>query len=171
MPPIVWRTARAASSPPPLWGRDRVGGIAEHRGWGFPPPLAPPHKGEGNPVGALERAYISMIVEIGHFALLLALAVALVQAALPAWGAQTRDGRLMQVAEPAAFASLATPLVSDAKTCDRVAKARRRRAGAPPRSRLQTLKVLGIESSMSRTGNCRDNAIAQRFFCLLVTQA
>jgi cytochrome c-type biogenesis protein CcmF len=47
-----------------------------------------------------------MIVEIGHFALLLALAVALVQAALPAWGAQTRDARLMQVAEPAAFAQL-----------------------------------------------------------------
>ena len=47
-----------------------------------------------------------MIVEIGHFALLLALAVALVQATLPAWGAQTRDVRLMQVAEPAAFAQL-----------------------------------------------------------------
>src|SRR5262245_17366823 len=47
-----------------------------------------------------------MIVEIGHFALVLALAVALVQMALPAWGAQTRDGRLMQVAEPAAFAQL-----------------------------------------------------------------
>jgi cytochrome c-type biogenesis protein CcmF len=47
-----------------------------------------------------------MIVEIGHFALLLALAVALVQAALPAWGAQTHDTRLMQVAEPAAFAQL-----------------------------------------------------------------
>jgi cytochrome c-type biogenesis protein CcmF len=47
-----------------------------------------------------------MIVEIGHFALLLALAVALVQTAVPAWGAQTRDVRLMQVAEPAAFAQL-----------------------------------------------------------------
>jgi len=47
-----------------------------------------------------------MIVEIGHFALVLALAVALVQAVLPAWGAQTRDVRLMQVAEPAAFAQL-----------------------------------------------------------------
>jgi len=47
-----------------------------------------------------------MIVEIGHFALLLALAVALVQTALPVWGAQTRDIRLMQVAEPAAFAQL-----------------------------------------------------------------
>jgi cytochrome c-type biogenesis protein CcmF len=47
-----------------------------------------------------------MIVELGHFALVLALAVALVQTALPAWGAHTRDGRLMQVAEPAAFAQL-----------------------------------------------------------------
>src|SRR5215468_7273441 len=47
-----------------------------------------------------------MIVELGHFALVLALAVALVQTALPAWGAHTRDLRLMQVAEPAAFAQL-----------------------------------------------------------------
>jgi cytochrome c-type biogenesis protein CcmF len=47
-----------------------------------------------------------MIVELGHFALVLALAVALVQTALPAWGAQTRDVRLMQVAEPAAFCQL-----------------------------------------------------------------
>ena len=30
-----------------------------------------------------------MIVELGHFALILALAVALVQMALPAWGAQS----------------------------------------------------------------------------------
>jgi SAM-dependent MidA family methyltransferase len=29
--------------PPPLWGRDREGGIAEHRRLGFPPPLTPPH--------------------------------------------------------------------------------------------------------------------------------
>jgi cytochrome c-type biogenesis protein CcmF len=47
-----------------------------------------------------------MIVELGHFALLLALAVALVQTALPAWGARTQDTRLMLVAEPAAFAQL-----------------------------------------------------------------
>ena len=47
-----------------------------------------------------------MIVEIGHFALVLALVVALVQAALPAWGAHTRDSRLMQVAEPAALSQL-----------------------------------------------------------------
>jgi acyl-CoA dehydrogenase len=42
----------AAGSPPPLWGRDRVGGIPEQRSEGLPPPLTPPHKGEGNPVGA-----------------------------------------------------------------------------------------------------------------------
>jgi uncharacterized protein (DUF934 family) len=29
-----------------------VGGIAEHRRSGFPPPLTPPHKGEGNPRAA-----------------------------------------------------------------------------------------------------------------------
>jgi acyl-CoA dehydrogenase len=44
--------ARATASPPPLWGRDRVGGIPEHPRSGVPPPLTPPHKGEGNPVGA-----------------------------------------------------------------------------------------------------------------------
>jgi cytochrome c-type biogenesis protein CcmF len=47
-----------------------------------------------------------MIVELGHFALALALAVALVQMALPAWGARNRDVRLMRVAEPAAFCQL-----------------------------------------------------------------
>jgi cytochrome c-type biogenesis protein CcmF len=48
-----------------------------------------------------------MIVEIGHFAVVLALVVALAQMALPAWGARIGDGRLMRVAEPAAFAQLA----------------------------------------------------------------
>ena len=52
-PASKWSEAGAAASPPPLWGRDRVGGIPERRRSGFPPPLAPPHKGEGNPVGAL----------------------------------------------------------------------------------------------------------------------
>jgi cytochrome c-type biogenesis protein CcmF len=45
-----------------------------------------------------------MIIELGHFAVILALVMALVQMALPAWGARTGDARLMQVAEPAAFA-------------------------------------------------------------------
>ncbi len=48
-----------------------------------------------------------MIVELGHFAVVLALAVALVQMVLPAWGAHTGDARLMQVGEPAALAQLA----------------------------------------------------------------
>jgi NADH-quinone oxidoreductase subunit M len=38
----------APASPPPSWGRDRVGGIAGHLPSGFPPPLTPPHKGEGD---------------------------------------------------------------------------------------------------------------------------
>jgi NADH dehydrogenase [ubiquinone] 1 alpha subcomplex assembly factor 7 len=33
--------------PPPLWGRGREGGIAEQLQSGLPPPLSPPHKGEG----------------------------------------------------------------------------------------------------------------------------
>src|SRR5688572_7489571 len=54
-PTLDDETERAAASPPPLWGRDRVGGIAEPRGPGIPPPLAPPHKGEGDPGACLSR--------------------------------------------------------------------------------------------------------------------
>ncbi len=43
-----------------------------------------------------------MIIEIGHFALILALAVALVQMTVPAWGARVRNAQMMAVAEPAA---------------------------------------------------------------------
>ena len=43
-----------------------------------------------------------MIVELGHFALILALMVALVQATLPMWGAHVGDRRLMALAGPAA---------------------------------------------------------------------
>ena len=53
-----------------------------------------------------------MIVELGHFSLVLALAVALVQMALPAWGAQRRDRQLMAVAEPAALVQLSLVLFS-----------------------------------------------------------
>jgi cytochrome c-type biogenesis protein CcmF len=47
-----------------------------------------------------------MIVELGHFALILALMVALVQATLPLWGARLNDARLMALAEPAALVQL-----------------------------------------------------------------
>jgi acyl-CoA synthetase (AMP-forming)/AMP-acid ligase II len=64
------------ASPPPsrrrrvfdtTWGRDREGGIAEHLPSGFPPPLTPPHKGEGNrPVSRLAvptlRARIGLLL-------------------------------------------------------------------------------------------------------------
>ncbi len=50
-PPLASSETSAAGSPPPLWGRDRVGGIAEHSTSGVPPPLAPPYKGEGDSVG------------------------------------------------------------------------------------------------------------------------
>ena len=43
-----------------------------------------------------------MITELGHFALILALAIALVQMVLPAWGAHRADQRLMAIAAPAA---------------------------------------------------------------------
>ena len=44
-----------------------------------------------------------MIVEFGHFALVLALAVAVVQSLVPMWGAYRRNAALMAVAEPAAM--------------------------------------------------------------------
>jgi cytochrome c-type biogenesis protein CcmF len=44
-----------------------------------------------------------VIVELGHFALILALLVAIFQMVVPAWGAHVRDDRLMAVAEPAAL--------------------------------------------------------------------
>ena len=47
-----------------------------------------------------------MLIEIGHFALILALAVACVQTAVPGFGAWRRDQTLMQVAVPAAQAQL-----------------------------------------------------------------
>ncbi len=47
-----------------------------------------------------------MIAELGHFALILALLVALVQTVVPALGAHRRDPRLMAVAEPAAIAQV-----------------------------------------------------------------
>ena len=47
-----------------------------------------------------------MIVELGHFALILAFSVALVQATLPLYGAARRDSRLMALAEPAALVQL-----------------------------------------------------------------
>ncbi|MCP8937728.1 heme lyase CcmF/NrfE family subunit [Alsobacter sp. SYSU M60028] len=47
-----------------------------------------------------------MIVEAGHYALVLAFALSLVLAVVPMWGAAARDPALMAVARPAAFAML-----------------------------------------------------------------
>jgi cytochrome c-type biogenesis protein CcmF len=48
-----------------------------------------------------------MIVEIGHYALVLAFALALVQAVVPFWGARSGDAQLMAVAGPTALAIFA----------------------------------------------------------------
>lgn len=48
-----------------------------------------------------------MIVETGHYALVLALALALVNSVVPLWGSIARDGRLMAVAPPAALMGFA----------------------------------------------------------------
>jgi cytochrome c-type biogenesis protein CcmF len=47
-----------------------------------------------------------MIAELGHYAVVLALGLALVQAIVPIWGARTRDATLMGVATTTAFAQL-----------------------------------------------------------------
>jgi cytochrome c-type biogenesis protein CcmF len=47
-----------------------------------------------------------MIVEIGHFCLVLAFGVAVLQSTLPMWGAYRRDARLMALADPAALMQL-----------------------------------------------------------------
>ena len=56
-----------------------------------------------------------MIPEIGHYALILALAMALVQAAAAPLGARFRDGALMALARPAAVAQFA--FISAALAC------------------------------------------------------
>ena len=53
-----------------------------------------------------------MIIELGHFALILALVVAATQMVVPAWGARVRDERLMAYAEPAAVSQLVLLLIA-----------------------------------------------------------
>ncbi|MEZ5797430.1 MAG: heme lyase CcmF/NrfE family subunit [Paracoccaceae bacterium] len=53
-----------------------------------------------------------MIVEIGHYALVLALMVAVVQSTLPMWGAHRRDAALMALAPAAAVAQFVLVAVS-----------------------------------------------------------
>ena len=53
-----------------------------------------------------------MIVEIGHFSMILALIVAGAQTILPAWGARAGDARLMAFAAPAALSQLALVLIA-----------------------------------------------------------
>ena len=53
-----------------------------------------------------------MIIEIGHFALILALLVAIAQMTVPAYGARKRDPALMAFAEPAATCQVVLILLS-----------------------------------------------------------
>ena len=53
-----------------------------------------------------------MTVEIGHFALILALLVSLVQMIVPAWGARSGEARLMAVAAPAALTTFTLVLIA-----------------------------------------------------------
>jgi cytochrome c-type biogenesis protein CcmF len=53
-----------------------------------------------------------MIVELGHYALVLALALALIQSTIPVWGARVRDPVLMGVAVPLALAQFAFVVIA-----------------------------------------------------------
>jgi cytochrome c-type biogenesis protein CcmF len=53
-----------------------------------------------------------MIIELGHFALIMALVVAATQVVVPAWGARVSDERLMAYAEPAAVSQLVLLLIA-----------------------------------------------------------
>ena len=52
------------------------------------------------------------MVEAGHYALVLAFALALVQSVLPLWGARTGDARLMETGGPVAVTGFALTLLS-----------------------------------------------------------
>src|SRR6266436_5623678 len=55
-------------------------------------------------LGGINERLRQMIAEVGHYALVLALARALIQSVVPLIGARTRDASLMAVAEPTALA-------------------------------------------------------------------
>ena len=59
-----------------------------------------------------------MIVEIGHFALVLALGAALAQAVVPIWGARVGDAGLMGVGRSAALAQFALVAIAFAALVD-----------------------------------------------------
>jgi L-cysteine S-thiosulfotransferase len=69
-----------------------VGGIAEQRRSGVPPPLAPPHKGEGDPVARAAREAVSSAVgqRLGDLAAYAVLAFVLSLATIAA--AHAQDG-------------------------------------------------------------------------------
>ena len=59
-----------------------------------------------------------MIVEIGHFALVLALCAALAQTVVPSWGARLGDPGLMAVGQSAALTQLALVAIALAALVD-----------------------------------------------------
>ena len=57
-----------------------------------------------------------MIPELGHYALVLALALGLVQAVVPIVGARTRDGALMRLANSTALMQFGFVALSSARS-------------------------------------------------------
>jgi Cu(I)/Ag(I) efflux system membrane protein CusA/SilA len=114
--------AQATASPPPLWGRDRVGGIGEPPRSGVPPPLTPPHKGEGNLAAAsgggvrltaAERTQVLIAAasEVGP-ALFFSLLIITVSF-LPIFTLEAQEGRLFKpLAYTKTFAMAAAALLS-----------------------------------------------------------
>ena len=69
-----------------------------------------------------------MLVEIGHFALVLALLVAAVQGTVPLVGASVRSRPLMDLAQPAALVPNSRTAVVSCLTCCCVKPLKRKRA-------------------------------------------
>src|SRR5215831_20904988 len=65
-----------------------------------------------NPTNEPAGGVCAMIPELGHYALVLALGLALVQASVPLYGARTNDPVLMSVAGPTALAQFAFVAIS-----------------------------------------------------------
>ena len=94
-----------------------------------------------------------MIPEIGHFALIVALLVALVQGVLPMIGAARRDAALMAVAVPAARAQL------------RSRSAAWRTASSPATSPSKTSRCIPIRSCRRTIASPRRGARTKAHCC------
>jgi len=128
-PPMQGSPSLMQGSPPPsrrrrvfdtTWGRDREGGTTQGPPLGFPPPLTPPHKGEGD-AGATRGAHLTttertrVIIEAASEvgpALFFSLLIITVSF-LPIFALEAQEGRLFKpLAYTKTFAMAAAALLS-----------------------------------------------------------